>query len=268
MDLEVDEGCGNWEPLGDVFYEKIEVYDMDWVDKMLKNYKLEMAPCGGPIALAWDSRQLTRGQPRKLIEIYNSAGILLNEIATKHERILVVGLGWSTDENLVVVTDIGSIYVYDINGVSLSLVSANAEIQDSRVIEARVFPTYGGTRTGVAVLTGAYRFFVISDIASDNPTYHKMNDIPGLDNPPSSWAVLPQDRSIEILVSNNAKLYLIERDRCTPKYAPRMHLSSGSVIEMALLNKTLDIALFSENGALWVGSADLQTTYCEVITLF
>ena len=35
MDLEVDEGCGNWEPLGDVFYEKIEVYDMDWVDKVI-----------------------------------------------------------------------------------------------------------------------------------------------------------------------------------------------------------------------------------------
>lgn len=45
--------------------------------KVLKNYKLVMAPYGGMIALAWDSKQLSRGQPKRFIEIYNAAGILL-----------------------------------------------------------------------------------------------------------------------------------------------------------------------------------------------
>ena len=45
--------------------------------QVLKNYKLVMAPYGGMIALAWDSKQLSRGQPKRFIEIYNAAGILL-----------------------------------------------------------------------------------------------------------------------------------------------------------------------------------------------
>ena len=74
---------------------------------------------------------------------------------------------------------------------------------------------------------------------------------------------MPQDRSIEILVSNNNSLYLIDRGSCTPKYPQRMSNSKGSVIEMSVLYKTLDIALFSENGFLWVGSSDLQNMYAE-----
>ena len=47
------------------------------ISQVLKNYKLVMAPYGGMVALAWDSKQLTRGQPKRFIEIYNGAGVLL-----------------------------------------------------------------------------------------------------------------------------------------------------------------------------------------------
>ena len=50
----------------------------------------------------------------------------------------MVALGWSHSEDLVVVTDIGSIYLYDVDGTPISQLSANSEIQDSRVIEAKV----------------------------------------------------------------------------------------------------------------------------------
>ena len=129
-----------------------------------------------------------------------------------------------------------------------------------------MFPTYGGTKTGVAVLTGSYRFHFISDITEENPQYKLMADVPGLDHPPSSWTVLPHDRTIEILVSNNNKLYLIDRGSCSPKFPQRMVQSAGGVIEMCVLYKTLDIALFSENGFLWVGSCDLQCMYTEFNT--
>lgn len=116
------------------------------------------------------------------------------------------------------------------------------------------------------MLTGSYRFYFISDINEDNPQYKLMADVPGLDRPPRSWAVLPHDRSVEILVSNNSKLYLIDRGSCTPKYPQRMIQSSGDVIEMSVLYKTLDIAMFTESGYLWVGTCDLQRTYTEFDT--
>jgi hypothetical protein len=47
-------------------------------------------------------------------------------------------MGWSNDEDLIVVTDIGSIYMYDFDGTPLSQSSATSDIQDSRVIEAKV----------------------------------------------------------------------------------------------------------------------------------
>ena len=43
----------------------------------LKHYRISMAPYGGLIALAWDSKQLTRGAPKRYIEIYNAAGLLM-----------------------------------------------------------------------------------------------------------------------------------------------------------------------------------------------
>ena len=61
-----------------------------------------------------------------------------SEIATQYERITVVNMGWSNNEDLIVVTDIGSIYMYDFDGTPLSQSSATSEIQDSRVIEAKV----------------------------------------------------------------------------------------------------------------------------------
>ena len=47
-------------------------------------------------------------------------------------------MGWSNSEDLVVITDIGSVYIYDFDGTPLVQTSAPSEIQDSRVIEAKV----------------------------------------------------------------------------------------------------------------------------------
>ena len=47
-------------------------------------------------------------------------------------------MGWTNNEDLIVVTDIGSVYMYDFDGTPLSQASAPAEIQDSRVLEAKV----------------------------------------------------------------------------------------------------------------------------------
>ena len=61
-----------------------------------------------------------------------------SEITTQYERITVVNMGWSNTEDLIVVTDIGSIYMYDFDGTPLSQSSATSAVQDSRVIEAKV----------------------------------------------------------------------------------------------------------------------------------
>ena len=63
---------------------------------------------------------------------------IYSEITTQYERISVINMGWSHTEDLVVITDIGSVYVYDFDGSPISQISAQSEIQDSRVLEAKV----------------------------------------------------------------------------------------------------------------------------------
>ena len=52
----------------------------------------------------------------------------------------------------------------------------------------------------MVVLTGSYRFYVISDLYSDTAQFRMMHDVPGLDAPPSSWAVLPQVHNVNTVL--------------------------------------------------------------------
>ena len=62
------------------------------------------------------------------------------------------------------------------------------------------------------------------------------------------------------------KLYLLDPGSCMAQYPRRMNQASPVILEMTVLYSTLDIAFFTENGFLWVGSSDLQNTYLEFDT--
>ncbi|NXQ88267.1 VPS16 protein, partial [Nyctibius grandis] len=85
------------------------------------------------------------------------------------------------------------------------------EVLQNHVLEAKVFHTEYGT--GVAILTGAHRFSLATNI--DDLKLRRMPEVPGLQKPPSCWAVLSQDRVTIVLLALGQDLYLLDNTSCS-----------------------------------------------------
>lgn len=71
-------------------------------------------------------------------------------------------LGWSDSEDLVCVQDDGLVIIYNMFGQYQHTFSMGQEAKDTKVIDARIFPSSYGT--GVAVMTTNFRIFLINSI--------------------------------------------------------------------------------------------------------
>ncbi|NXI47252.1 VPS16 protein, partial [Galbula dea] len=85
------------------------------------------------------------------------------------------------------------------------------EVLQNHVLEAKVFHTEYGT--GVAILTGANRFSLATNI--EDLKLRRMPEVPGLQKPPSCWAVLSQDRVTIVLLAVGQDLYLLDNTSCS-----------------------------------------------------
>ena len=68
--------------LQDKLYRKYEVYEMGWDGHVdLSTHMVAGAPCGGPIAMVRDEKQMLRAtaEAKPTIQIYTSAGHLLSQ---------------------------------------------------------------------------------------------------------------------------------------------------------------------------------------------
>ncbi|NWH44643.1 VPS16 protein, partial [Fregata magnificens] len=101
------------------------------------------------------------------------------------------------------------------------------EVLQNHVLEAKVFHTEYGT--GVAILTGAHRFSLTTNI--DDLKLRRMPEVPGLQKPPSCWAVLSQDRVTIILLAVVQDLYLLDNTSCSVVVSEPRRVSAGSRAE-------------------------------------
>ncbi|KAF1569965.1 UNVERIFIED_CONTAM: hypothetical protein FQV16_0012402, partial [Eudyptes robustus] len=98
------------------------------------------------------------------------------------------------------------------------------EVLQNHVLEAKVFHTEYGT--GVAILTGAHRFSLTTNI--DDLKLRRMPEVPGLQKPPSCWAVLSQDRVTIVLLAVGQDLYLLDNTSCSVVVSEPRRVSVGS----------------------------------------
>ncbi|NXN69322.1 VPS16 protein, partial [Himantopus himantopus] len=98
------------------------------------------------------------------------------------------------------------------------------EVLQNHVLEAKVFHTEYGT--GVAILTGAHRFSLTTNI--DDLKLRRMPEVPGLQKPPSCWAVLSQDRVTIVLLAVGQDLYLLDNTSCSVVVSELQWLAVGS----------------------------------------
>ncbi|XP_031556502.1 vacuolar protein sorting-associated protein 16 homolog [Actinia tenebrosa] len=250
---------GDWTPLGEVFYRKMELYSMGWKDINLENYTVTAASYGGPIALMPDNKHTGAVINKPIISIYSSAGKELSSL--RWDGGPLVEIGWSASEDLLCIGVNGSVSVYDIHGDYKRTFSLGQDAKESRVIDSKIFRSMAGT--GIAVLTGSYHFFSISNV--DEVRNRRFVDPPDLNAPPTSWVVLPQDRDSLAIVAIDSQIYMIDTGQCIQQF-PMFSEPVTSIVEMALSSNNSYLAMFTDAGLVWIGSPDMQKVYCEVKT--
>ncbi|XP_057293833.1 vacuolar protein sorting-associated protein 16 homolog [Hydractinia symbiolongicarpus] len=253
----------DWNPLGEVYYRKLEVYSMFWADRIdLNQYIVSAGAYGGPIALIKEnSAEGGNLNSRAVIHIFTSSG--QEQAAFKWDGGRLVTMGWSNCEELICVAEDGAVHVFDMFGNFLRQFSLGLEIQRSFILEAKIFSsTYG---TGICVLSGDYQFFVVNNI---NDVKVKPMQCPfTVEAPPSSWAVLslPDDQGTKVLMAIDNTIYELDSFQPKTKNPPISH-PVKAFIEMAVSFNQKYVAMFADTGLLWIGSSNLQEVYCQYNT--
>ncbi|XP_054247660.1 vacuolar protein sorting-associated protein 16 homolog isoform X2 [Indicator indicator] len=250
----------NWNPLGEeAFYRKFELYTMEWsLKEDLRDCLVAAAPYGGPIALLKNNARKEKSpSARPLLEIYSASGLLLASMLWKSGQL--VQLGWTASEDLLCIQEDGTVLIYNLFCEFKRHFSMGNEVLQNHVLEAKVFHTEYGT--GVAILTGALRFSLATNI--DDLKLRRMPEVPGLQKPPSCWAVLSQDRVTIVLLAVGQDLYLLDNTSCSVVTPPGMSPSAGAYVQMAVSFNYRCLALFTDTGYIWMGLATLKEKLCE-----
>ncbi|PSN30635.1 Vacuolar protein sorting-associated protein 16 [Blattella germanica] len=265
----------DWCPLGrETYFRKFEIYTMGWQNEVnMENVSVAVGAFGGPIALIRDRKKFVKvqGIGKPIISIYSASGKNISSIVWSSGQI--IQHGWSSTEDLLCIQDDGSVLMYDMFGNYLHTFSMGQEAKDTKVIDAKIFASLNGT--GVAVLTTSFRIFLVNSVKEPKVrrlaeipiSYSILSVSPGLNVPPSSWAVISEDRQTRVLVAKDRELYVLKQsEQHALPVVPDFSDPVNSIVEMAVSQNNRHVALFSLGGRLWIGSADLRKRYCEFDT--
>ncbi|KAF7118876.1 hypothetical protein CNMCM5793_008508 [Aspergillus hiratsukae] len=245
----------NWERLGDSFYRKVTVYDAIFdEDEDLDNYIVAGAPYGGAIALHRDESKPYRFRDahtaRSSIDIYSSSGKHINRINWEHGTIR--GLGWSEKEELLVITEDGTVRRYfGLYGDFTSFSLGNGA--EEYGVRACKF-----WNTGFVALLSNNQLIAVSNY--DEPRPKLLAPCP--EGEVSSWSLIPPpytlSRSVEVLLAVDKTIFLIDSTEAEDKV-----LQNGPFKHASVSPTGRFVALYTAEGKVWVVSSDFQTKHSE-----
>uniref|UniRef100_A0A8C2BIM8 Vacuolar protein sorting-associated protein 16 homolog n=1 Tax=Cyprinus carpio TaxID=7962 RepID=A0A8C2BIM8_CYPCA len=241
-------------------WTKIELYEMGWnLKDGLRDCLVAAAPYGGPIALLKaHNRRSPSARPQ--LEIFSSSGLPLASFPWKSG--MVKQLGWTVSDDLLCVQEDGTVLVYDLLGGFKRHFSMGNEVSQSQVLETKIFHSPYGT--GVAILTGALRFTLATNI--DDIKLRRLPEVPGLQGAPSCWAVLTQDRQSKVLLASGPHLFILDNTACTPVTPPGLSPQASSIVHMCVSFSYKYLALLTDSGHVWMGTSNLKEKLSEVDT--
>ncbi|GLI74311.1 vacuolar protein sorting-associated protein 16 [Penicillium ochrochloron] len=245
----------NWEKVGGSFYRKIPVYDAVFdEDVELENYIVAGAPYGGAIALYRDESkpfQLRDSQAsRSSIDIYSCSGKQINRI--NWEQATIRGLGWSDKEELLVVSEDGTVRrFFGLDGEFTSFSLGNgAEEYGVRACQFWA--------SGLVALLSNNQLVAVSKY--DEPRPRLLAPCP--EGEVSSWSLIPPahtlSRSVEVLLAVDKTIYLVDSSEAEDKI-----LQDGPFKHVTVSPTGRFVALFTGEGKLWVVSNDFQNKLSE-----
>jgi len=247
--------AARWDGLGDAFYRKIDLYDMQWDVQDLSRLTVSAGSFGGPIALL--HRPPHPGKP--VIDIYNAAGRLIGNIKWNSGKLVCIG--WSSTEDLVCCQDDGTLLIHDLFGAFKRNISMGHEAKEIKVLDAKTFVT--DQDTGVAIMTSAFRIFAITSVSNpDEARIRKLAEVPGLKQRPIAWAIYHSDRQTKALVLTGSEVYAVDTAGQSRQVTlPVSGATDWRFIDLAISFNQKYLAMITQDGLLWVGELDFSRTH-------
>ncbi|XP_033327025.1 vacuolar protein sorting 16 [Megalopta genalis] len=255
----------DWFPLGrDVYFRKFELYPLSFHNEVWNTNLVVAAPYGGSIAITGNPKKFAKvhGSNKTVIYLFTSAGKLTAKLQWSSG--LLVGLGWSQQEELLCVQEDGMVHIYDMFGTFQHAFTMGNEVKDTKVLEAKFFQTYSGT--GVAVLTSTSRVFLVNNVAE--PKVRQISEVPRFGGPVDYWCLIHRDRETRVILSHKDGLTVVHQTHQSPTSIAfdtifTRHAKVSSVVAMGVSGNNRHIALYSDTGHLYIGSIDFKEKYCE-----
>ncbi|KAL4740896.1 Vps16, N-terminal region-domain-containing protein [Aspergillus similis] len=245
----------NWERLGSSFYRKIPIYySIFGEDVELENYIVAGAPYGGAIALYRDESKTLRFRDAQTgksnIDIYSRSGKLINRLNWEYGTIR--GFGWSDQEELLVITEDGTVRRYfGLYGDFTSFSLGNGA-EEYGVRACRFW------NSGFVALLANNQLIAVSSYSEPRPRL--LAQCP--EGEVASWSLIPPaytlSRSVEVLLAVDKTIYLVD-----PTEAEDKVLQNGPFKHASVSPTGQFVALLTAEGKVWVVSSDFQSKYSE-----
>ncbi|KAL3474125.1 Vps16, N-terminal region-domain-containing protein [Aspergillus californicus] len=245
----------NWERLGTSFYRKVPVYYPVFGEEVeLENYIVAGAPYGGAIALYRDESKPLRFKDAQTsksnIDIYSRSGKLINRLNWEHGTIR--GLGWSDQEELLVITEDGTVRRYfGLYGDFTSFSLGNGA-EEYGVRACRFW------NSGFVALLANNQLIAVSNYNEPRPKL--LAQCP--EGEVASWSLIPPaytlSRSVEVLLAVDKTIYLVD-----PTEAEDKVLQNGPFKHVSVSPTGRSVALITAEGKVWLVGSDFQSKQSE-----
>ncbi|KAK9823042.1 hypothetical protein WJX81_002597 [Elliptochloris bilobata] len=249
---------GDWDECGDKFYAKHQLFSMQWLDINLEHMRVACAQYGGPIALVRDDRKIvlvTGGATKPVVTTYTAAGVRLGAFVWERGRIM--GMGWTSEEDLMLLEQSGEVHLYSMHGQAQARsFSLGGEVAREGVAACCL---YGG---GLVALTAGLQLWAVTDLEEPRP--QRLAD-PRLAGPPHCLAVMEPRHTlsgcIEVLVAAGDGVLVVDADSASEAAA-----AVGPIHAMAVAPGGQFVAVFTGDGRLVVLTADFAKNLSEFAT--
>lgn len=205
-------------------------------------------------ALFRDERKIHRYRGvhagKSTIDIYSCAGKLIRQI--NWDRGNIVAVGWSEDERLLVVTDEGTVRSYADLQEDFAPFNLGHGAEEHGVVGCKFWST-----GFVALLRNNS---VVAVLRYEEPRPQLLASVPS--GEVISWAVISPEytssRSVEVLLAMQKTVYVVDAAECEDR-----GLEAGPFRHISISPNGKFIALYTDDGKVWVISSDFQDRLSE-----
>ncbi|XP_054746626.1 vacuolar protein sorting-associated protein 16 homolog isoform X2 [Anastrepha obliqua] len=256
---------GDWFVLRPDTYRKLDLFTPDWpLDVDLEYMQLVGAPFGGPLAMMRDPKQIVpvKGSVKPMIRIFDTAGLELGKIMWNHGKL--INMGWSDTEELICVQDDALVFIYDMFGNEKESYSMGQEASLTKIMDAKIFQSTSGT--GVAVLTTTGRLFLKLNNAKDVRT-RQLPEIPKSISECTCWEIVTEERNTYCLLGRDQEVIKLFPGESVGTVTRNLFdRPFERILLMSVSYNHQNLALYTNNGLLWLGTVDMNKKYCEFDT--